>query len=133
MKRLVFLAKSKWEPVENLNKRDKADPKTKSTEAAKAGDEVQPGHLWQPLVFWSNESDFDKKTNNTVYSWISKENVHYGNVVFIGIVVSAFLKKRLVLANVEFGTMTIVSEVMISLSSIDFGNFSLIGPVLWWT
>ena len=39
------------EPVENLSKRHKADPKTKSTEAAKAGDEVQPGHLWQPLVF----------------------------------------------------------------------------------
>ena len=51
MKILVFLAKSKREPVENLNKRDKADPKTKSTEAAKAGYEVQPGHLWQPLVF----------------------------------------------------------------------------------
>ena len=133
MKRLVFLAKSKWEPVENLNKRDKADPKTKSTEAAKAGDEVQPGHLWQPLVFWSNKSDFDKVTNNTVYSWISKENVHYGNVVFIGIVVSAFLKKGLVLANVDYATMTLVSEVMSSLSSIDFGYFSLIGPVLWWT
>ena len=92
MERLVFLEKSKWEPVENLNKRDKADPKTKSTEAAKAGDEVQPGHLWQPLVFWSNKSDIDKETNTTVNSWISKENVHYGNVVFIGIVVSAFLK-----------------------------------------
>ena len=34
-----------------------------------------------------------KETNNTVYSWISKENVHNGNVVFIGIVVSAFLKQ----------------------------------------
>ena len=34
-----------------------------------------------------------KETNNTVCSWISKENVHYGNVVFIGIVVGAFLKK----------------------------------------
>ena len=33
------------EPIENLSKRDKADPKTKSTEAAKAGDEVQPNHL----------------------------------------------------------------------------------------
>ena len=74
-----------------------------------------------------------KKTNNTVYSWISKENVHYGNVVFIGIVVSAFLKKGLVLANVDYATMTLVSEVMSSLSSIDFGYFSLIGPVLWWT
>ena len=39
------------EPIDDLSKRDKADPKTKSTEAAKAGDEVQPGHLWQPLVF----------------------------------------------------------------------------------
>ena len=35
-----------------------------------------------------------KEANNTVYSWISKENVHYGNVVFIGIVVSAFLKEK---------------------------------------
>ena len=34
-----------------------------------------------------------KETNNTVYSWISEENVHYGNVVFIGIVVSAILKQ----------------------------------------
>ena len=41
------------EPVENLSKRHKADPKAKSTEAAKARDEVQPGHLWQPLVFWN--------------------------------------------------------------------------------
>ena len=36
-------------PIENLSKRYKADPKAKSTEAAKAGDEVQPSHLWQPL------------------------------------------------------------------------------------
>ena len=35
-----------------------------------------------------------KKTNSTVYTWISKENVHYGNVVFIGIVVCAFLKEK---------------------------------------
>ena len=39
-------------PVENLGKRHKADPKTKSTETAKAGYEVQPSHLWQPLEFW---------------------------------------------------------------------------------
>ena len=43
--------KSDREPVDNLSHGHKADPKTKSTEAAKAGDEVQPGHLWQPLVF----------------------------------------------------------------------------------
>ena len=63
-----LLAKSDREPVDDLSHGHKTNPKAKSTEAAKAGDEVQPGHLWQPLVFWSNESDFDKKTNNTVYS-----------------------------------------------------------------
>ena len=40
------------EPIENLSKRHKADSKTKSTKAAKAGDEVQPSHLWQPLELW---------------------------------------------------------------------------------
>ena len=45
-------AKSHREPVENLSKRDKADPKTKSTETSKAGDEVQPSHLWGSLEFW---------------------------------------------------------------------------------
>ena len=40
------------EPIENLSKRHKADPKTKSTETAEAGDEVQPSHLWQPRIFW---------------------------------------------------------------------------------
>ena len=40
------------EPIDDLSKRDKADPKTKSTEAAKAGDEVQPSHLWGSLEFW---------------------------------------------------------------------------------
>ena len=44
-------AKPDGEPVENLSKRHKADPKTKSTKTAKAGDEVQPSHLWQPLEF----------------------------------------------------------------------------------
>ena len=47
-----LLAKSDGEPVDNLSHGHKADPKTKSTEAAKAGDEVQPGHLRQPLVLW---------------------------------------------------------------------------------
>ena len=40
------------EPIENLSKRHKADSKTKPTETAKAGDEVQPSHLWQPLELW---------------------------------------------------------------------------------
>ena len=49
-------AKSDGEPVENLRKRHKADPKAKSTEAAEAGDEVQPSHLWQPLELWNKTS-----------------------------------------------------------------------------
>ena len=49
-------AKPYGEPIEDLSKRDKADPKTKSAEAAKAGDEVQPSHLWQPLELWKNIS-----------------------------------------------------------------------------
>ena len=40
------------EPVENLSKRHKADAKAKSTETAKAGDEVQPSHLWGSLELW---------------------------------------------------------------------------------
>ena len=46
------LTKPDREPIENLSKRDKADPKTKSTEAAKAGDEVQPSHLRGSLELW---------------------------------------------------------------------------------
>ena len=45
-------AKSYGEPVENFSKRRKTGTKAKSTETAKAGDEVQPSHLWQPLEFW---------------------------------------------------------------------------------
>ena len=47
-----LFAKSDREPVDNLSKRHKADSKTKPTETAKAGDEVQPSHLWQPLELW---------------------------------------------------------------------------------
>ena len=39
------------EPIDDLSKRDKADPKTKSTESAKAGYEVQPSHFWGSLEF----------------------------------------------------------------------------------
>ena len=45
-------AKPDREPIYDLSKRDKADPKTKSAEAAKARDEVQPSHLWGSLEFW---------------------------------------------------------------------------------
>ena len=49
---LEFPKKPDGEPIDDLSKRDKADPKTKSTEAAKAGDEVQPSHFWGSLEFW---------------------------------------------------------------------------------
>ena len=45
-------AKPDREPIDDLSNGNKADPKTKSTEAAKAGDEVQPSHLWGSLEFW---------------------------------------------------------------------------------
>ena len=85
------------EPVENLSKRHKAESKAKSTETAKAGDEVQPSHLWQPLKLW-------KKTFHhwcpvgglvglqlTKYSWFSKEDVQNGDILLVGIVVCWFL------------------------------------------
>ena len=41
------------EPVNNFDERNKTDPKAKSTDAAQAGDEVQPGHSWRSLEFWN--------------------------------------------------------------------------------
>ena len=46
-----LLAKSDREPVHYLSHRHKTDPKAKSTEAAKARNEVQPSHLWWPFKF----------------------------------------------------------------------------------
>ena len=51
---LEFPKKPDGEPIDDLSKRDKADPKTKSTEAAKARDEVQPGHFWGSFKLWNN-------------------------------------------------------------------------------
>ena len=39
-------AKLERKPVDNLNEGNKTEPKTKSAEAAKAGDEVHPSHFW---------------------------------------------------------------------------------------
>ena len=47
-----LLAKPDGEPVEDLNDRNEADSKAKSANAAKAGDEVQPSHLWGSLELW---------------------------------------------------------------------------------
>ena len=50
-----LLAKPDGEPVEDLNDGDEADSKAKSADAAKAGDEVQPSHLWRPFEFWNKQ------------------------------------------------------------------------------
>ena len=44
-----LLTNSDRKPVDYLNKRDKANPETKSTDAAKPGYEVQPSHLGRSL------------------------------------------------------------------------------------
>ena len=118
---LEFPKKPDGEPIDDLSKRDKADPKTKSTEAAKARDEVQPGHLWGSFKLW-NDGDLIEgihvhsivqfafwpmvvvhhlqyfgcyvKLQLTVHSWFSKKYVHDGNVIFIGIVLQFILKKN---------------------------------------
>ena len=46
MKYLEVFAKSNGEPVDNFRDRHKANSEAKSTDAAKAGDEVQPSHPW---------------------------------------------------------------------------------------
>ena len=50
-----LLAEPDGEPVDNLKDRHKADSEAKSTEAAKARNEVQPGHLGQPFKFWNRK------------------------------------------------------------------------------
>ena len=44
--------KSDREPVNNLNDRDETDPKTETADPAKAGDEVEPGHLGRSLKLY---------------------------------------------------------------------------------
>ena len=53
MKHSKVPAQSDREPVDDLSHGHKTNPKAKSTEAAKAGDEVQPGHLWGSLELWN--------------------------------------------------------------------------------
>ena len=42
-------AESDREPVEDFYDRDKADSKAETAKPSKAGDEVEPGHLWGSL------------------------------------------------------------------------------------
>ena len=44
-------AQSDSKPVEDLNEGNEAEPKAKSAEATKTGDEVQPSHFWRSLEF----------------------------------------------------------------------------------
>ena len=83
------------EPIDDLSHRDKADPQTKSTEAAKARNEIQPGHLRGSLELW-NALWYILVTDTcglTIDSWFSKEYVHNGNVFLVGVVKSHILKK----------------------------------------
>ena len=88
-------AKPYGEPIDDLSKRDKADPKTKSTESAKAGYEVQPSHLRGSLELWNAfwHMLVIDTCGLTIDSWFSKEYVHNGNVFLVGVVKSHILKK----------------------------------------
>ena len=90
-----LLAKSDGEPVGNLSHRHKADPKAKSTKAAKAGDEIQPGHLRQPLVLWDVITRATDICGLTICSRFSKEDVYKGNVLLISVVIGLILKRSL--------------------------------------
>ena len=46
------LAKPDREPINNLNDGDETDPKTETADPAKAGDEVEPGHLGRSLKLY---------------------------------------------------------------------------------
>ena len=67
---LEFPKKPDGEPIDDLSKRDKADSKTKSTEAAKARDEVQPGHLWGSFKLW-NDGDLIEGIFSIYGQWSS--------------------------------------------------------------
>ena len=90
-----LLAKSDREPVDNLSHGDKTDPKAKSTKAAKAGDEVQPGHLRQPLVLWDMTTLAKDNYKLTICSRLSKEDVDNGNVFLVSVVIGHVLKRLL--------------------------------------
>ena len=96
-----FLPKSDGEPVENLSHRHKADSKAKSTEAAKAGDEVQPGHLRQPLVLWDVITRARDICGLTICSRFSKEDVHNRDVLLVGVIIGHVLKRLVHLRSSE--------------------------------
>ena len=85
-------AKSYREPVENFSNGHKTNPQAKSAESTEAGDEVQPSHLWQSLKFW--EIHFitgcqlvEIGALLTINGGFPEEDVHNGNVLFVGVVV----------------------------------------------
>ena len=49
MKHSKVPAESDGEPVDDLDNRDKANPKAETAESSKAGDEVRPRHLGRAL------------------------------------------------------------------------------------
>ena len=108
LKKRSELAKPDWEPVENLSNGDKTDPEAKSADAAKARNEVQPGHLWRPFKFCNRKlhglvwtcgmSNLPNTVESPKKMFI--KDVHDGNVLFISIVRHLVLIKRLVRSRV---------------------------------
>ena len=66
----------------------------------------------------------------TKYSWFSKEDVHNGDILLVGIVVCLVLIVEWGLVWAIFGQHTLVSDDMSSLSPMDPGYFGLSGPVV---
>ena len=65
----------------------------------------------------------------TKYSRFPEENVHNGDVLFIGVVVHIVLTTKMVRSEAWFKSrMTLAREDMSSLSPMEFGYFDLIGP-----
>ena len=54
MKQSKVPAESDGKPVDELDNRDKADSKAETAKPSKAGDEVEPGHLWGSLKLCKN-------------------------------------------------------------------------------
>ena len=128
-----LLAKSDGEPVEDLNDGDEADSKAKSADAAKAGDEVQPSHLWRPFEFWNKkvpvemwniETDqtpliFQRKCSRWRCPFHMRCSTHPPD------------KQRLIRSYLWFKSKTLAREDMSSLSPMEFGYLFLIGPDIW--
>ena len=87
-----ILAEPNGESVENFSIGHKTNPQTKSAQTTEAGDEVQPSHLWQSLKFWeilfiTGFQQVEIGALLTINGGFPEEDVHNGDVLFVGVVV----------------------------------------------